>query len=254
MDQERHDHLLRFLEGFGLQPDAEALDLIDTALTHSSYAFENQLPYDNERLEFLGDAVIGLLTAEHLFRRFEQAHEGELSKRRGRVVSRTILGRRAREMRLAEVVRLGRGEDRTGGRHRPVLLGSALEALVGAVYLALGWNEAVVFVRRCILEPLDEVASAEDLTDYKSRLQEVVQKRHQITPEYRLVRAVGPDHDKRFFIEVFVCEEKWGEGWGSRKQIAENEAARTALEHLGSAESASDKKESESKDAEPTAK
>jgi ribonuclease-3 len=233
MDQERRDHLTRFLENLGLHPDAEALDLIDTAFTHRSYAFENQLSYDNERLEFLGDAVIGLLAAEHLFRRFDQAHEGELSKRKGRVVSRTILGRRAREMGLADVVHLGRGEDRTGGRHRPVLLGSALEALVGAVYLALGWDEAVAFVRRCILEPLDEVAAAEDLTDYKSRLQEVVQKRHQITPEYRLARETGPDHNKRFFIEVFVCEEKWGEGWGPRKKVAENEAARAALEHLG---------------------
>jgi ribonuclease-3 len=233
MEPERHDQLLRFLDGFSLQVDPEALELIDRALTHRSYAFENQLPYDNERLEFLGDAVIGLLAAEHLFRIFQQAHEGELSKRKGRVVSRTVLGRRAREMGLAEVVRLGRGEDRTGGRHRPVLLGSALEALVGAVYLALGWETAAGFVRHSILEPLDEVAAAEDLTDYKSRLQEVVQKHHQITPEYRVARETGPDHNKRFFIEVYVREEKYGEGWGPRKKVAENEAARAALEHLG---------------------
>jgi len=237
MDPERRDQLLRFLQRFDLQPEAEALDLIDKALTHRSYAFENQLSYDNERLEFLGDAVIGLLASEHLFRRFEHAQEGELSKRKGRVVSRTILGRQAREMGLNEVVRLGRGEDQTGGRHRPVLLGSALEALVGAIYLALGWTDVVAFVRRWILEPLDGVSGAEDLTDYKSHLQEIVQKRSQTTPEYRLVRAVGPDHDKRFFVEVFVQGEKCGEGWGDRKKSAENEAARLALEHVGPSDS-----------------
>jgi ribonuclease-3 len=233
MDRERSDHLLTFLARFDIQPDAAALELVDEALTHRSYAFENQILYDNERLEFLGDAVIGLLAAEHLFRRFERAREGELSKRRGRVVSRTILGRRARELGLAEVVRLGHGEEQTGGRHRPVLLGSALEALVGSIYVAQGWNEAVAFVRRHVLEPLDDVACAEDLTDYKSQLQEVVQKRHQMVPDYRLVRAVGPDHDKRFLVEVFVKGEKWGEGWGPRKKVAENDAARAALEHLG---------------------
>jgi ribonuclease-3 len=235
MEQERREKLLGFVARFGLQPDEVALELIHKALIHRSYAFENQLSYDNERLEFLGDAVIGMLSAEHLFHRFEEAQEGELSKRKGRVVSRTVLGRQAREMGLDEVVCLGRGEDRTGGRHRPVLLGSALEALVGALYVSLGWSEVVVFVRRYILEPLDAVAAAEDLTDYKSRLQEIVQKHSQIVPDYRVAREVGPDHDKRFFVEVFVRGEKKGEGWGPRKKDAENEAARSALENLGHA-------------------
>jgi len=233
MDDERRELLCRFLAGFGLQPDPSALALIDQALTHRSYAFENQLHHDNERLEFLGDAVIGLLTAEHLYRRLEEAQEGELSKRKGHVVSRGVLGRQAREMGLDKVMRLGRGEERTGGRHRPVLIGSALEALVGAIYVALGWTEACTFVRSHVLEPLNSVMLAEDLTDYKSRLQEIVQRRYQITPEYRVMREVGPDHQKRFFVEVIVQGEKWGEGWGPRKKSAENEAAGAALEYLG---------------------
>jgi len=232
MDPKRQDNLVRFLEGFGFQGDASAIALVDEALTHRSYAFENQLPYDNERLEFLGDALIGVLAAEHLFRRLERAAEGELSKRKGRVVSRTILGRRAREMGLADVVRLGRGEEQMGGRNRPVLLGSALEALVGAIYLARGWEKTAAFVRRHILLPLDKVACAENLTDYKSQLQEMVQKRYRITPEYRVVREAGPDHDKRFFVEVFVRGKKWGEGRGKRKKNAENDAARAAIERL----------------------
>ena len=240
MEPDRRDHLLAFLARFDIRPDAAALDLVDEALTHRSYAFENQVLFDNERLEFLGDAVIGLLAGEHLFRRFELAREGELSKRKGRVVSRTILGRQARDLGLADVLRLGRGEEHTGGRHRPVLIGSALEALVGAIYVAQGWNDAVAFVRRHVLEPLDDVACADDLTDYKSQLQEVVQKRYQIVPDYRLVRAVGPDHDKRFLVEVFIKGEKWGEGWGPRKKVAENDAARAALDHLNSGDTVPD--------------
>ncbi|MCX8038844.1 MAG: ribonuclease III [Candidatus Sumerlaeia bacterium] len=230
MDAERIETLRRFLERFELPADENALALIDVALTHRSFSFERQLSYDNERLEFLGDAVVGLLAAEHLYRRYENAREGELSKRKGRVVSRTALGRQARAMGLDAVVCVGRGEERTGGRHRPVLIGSALEALVGAVYVAMGWDVASRFVRRHIIEPLDAIAGAEDLTDHKSLLQELVQKRFQTTPEYRLIRESGPEHQKRFFVEVFVRGEKWGEGTGPRKKAAENDAARAALE------------------------
>jgi len=233
MDSERTDELLRFLGQYDLRPTPDTLGVFDEALTHRSYAFENNAPYDNERLEFLGDAVIGLLAAEHVFARFREAAEGELSKRKGRLVSRTILGRRARELDLASVVRLGRGEDQMGGRHRPVLLGSALESLVGAIYLSLGWQNTARFVRGHILEPLREVVGGSELADYKSQLQEIIQKRYQLTPEYRVVREVGPDHAKRFLVEVLVRGKKWGEGWGERKKAAENEAARFALEQEG---------------------
>jgi ribonuclease-3 len=233
MTEERHAKILEFLRKLGLEPDPSELHLFEAALTHSSYAFEKQLTYDNERLEFLGDAVIGLLTAEDVFRTFEKASEGELSKRRGRIVSRNNLGRLAREMGIAEVVSLGRGEERSGGRQRPVLLGSVLEALVGAIYVALGWETSAVFVRRHILQSLEDTPILDIGSDHKSALQEYVQRRRQSVPVYRLARQIGPDHDKRFLIEVFVRGEKWGEGWGSRKKKAENEAARAALEKLG---------------------
>lgn len=233
MSDERRRNLANFLQRFGIEPLPDTLEKVEQALTHKSHAYENQLRYDNERLEFLGDAVIGLLTAEHVFRRFGQAPEGELTKRKGRMVSRTLLGRRAREMGFSQVVLLGRGEEQSGGRQRPALLGSALEAVVGALYLSQGWEVAARFVRQHILEPLDKIALAAHMNDYKSQLQEIVQKRFKITPEYRLVRAVGPDHDRRFFVEVYVRGEKWGEGWGKRKKAAENEAARVALEKHG---------------------
>jgi len=231
MDAERRESLARFLGRFGISPDSKTIELVEEAFTHSSYAYENQLAYDNERLEFLGDAVIGLLAAEYVYHRFPDAPEGELSKRKGRLVSRTILGRRARDLGLADYLLLGRGEEQSGGRRRPVLLGSALESFVGALYLSLGWEKTADFVKRHIITPVEGVALAAE--DYKSQLQEIVQKRHRIVPEYRLVREVGPDHDKKFFVEVYVKGEKLGEGWGKRKKSAENEAARSALEKLG---------------------
>jgi ribonuclease-3 len=233
MGREYREKQLAFLQRYGIPITAEALDLIDEALTHSSYAFEQQLSFNSERLEFLGDAVIGLLAAEHFFREHERASEGELSKRKGRIVSRTVLGRRAREMGVAEIIRLGRGEEQSGGRQRPVLLGSTLEALVGAIYLSMGWEPASEFVRTHIVQPVDRSLQNDVLADHKSRFQEIVQKNHQTVPEYRVVRQVGPDHDKRFLVEVRVQGKKLGEGWGTRKKTAENEAARNALERMG---------------------
>lgn len=232
MGREYREKQLAFLKRFEIPLDAQSLDLIDEALTHSSYAFENRLPFNSERLEFLGDAVIGLLAAEHFFREHPKASEGELSKRKGRLVSRTILGRRARELGLADIVRLGRGEEQSGGRQRPVLLGSTLEALVGAIFLSLDWEATRKFVNAHILGPLENASTSDVLADFKSQLQEIVQKRHQSVPEYRIVREVGPDHDKRFLVEVLVQNRKLGEGWGTRKKVAENDAAKSALERM----------------------
>ena len=200
------------------------------ALTHRSFAFEQGLPEDNERLEFLGDAVIGMVTSEVLYQMDSKADEGVLSKRRSRLVSRALLGRRALEMGLGDVILLGRGERDSGGGKRRSILGSALEALVGIIYLRLGYDQASDFIRQHILKDLLKLTATDELQgDYKSALQEWAQQRLHQVPVYRRVGEEGPDHSKRFFVTVSVAGAVLARGEGSRIKSAENDAARRAL-------------------------
>lgn len=223
---ERAEQLMRFLNRYNLP--MENLDLLDRALTHSSYAFEHQLPYDNERLEFLGDAVLGLVVTEYLYREMPRASEGVLSKQKAAIVSRPVLGKRAEEMGIGELLLLGRGEEQTGGRHRPVLLGSALEAVVGALYLELGIPKITPWLIREVFEPGRELSHTEEFSDFKSMLQEYVQKTFQTTPVYEVVSETGPDHEKKFEVAVKILGKVYATGCGSRKKAAENQAAMKA--------------------------
>ncbi len=223
---ERAEQLMRFLTRYNLP--MQNLDLLDQALTHASYAFEHHLPYDNERLEFLGDAVLGLVVSEYLFREFPRASEGVLSKQKADIISRPVLGKRAQEMGIGELLLLGRGEENTGGRMRPVLLGSALEAVVGALYLELGIPRIKPWLVKEVFEPGRELSHTEEFSDFKSQLQEYVQKTFQTVPEYELVSETGPDHDKVFEVVVKVNGRICGRGSGHRKKIAENQAAMRA--------------------------
>jgi ribonuclease-3 len=220
--------LIGFLERF----DCAALppaDLAD-ALVHRSHAYEENLGHDNERLEFLGDALIGAIASEVLFEADAAADEGALSKRRSRLVSRAALGRRAIEMGVGDIILLGRGERDTGGSRRRSILGSALEAIVAVVYLRLGYAHARDFVRRHILESiLKHLGSGAIGEDYKSALQEYTQHCSHIVPHYRLVGEHGPDHAKVFSVVVELDGRALAEGAGSRIKLAENEAARLAL-------------------------
>lgn len=202
--------------------------LVEQALTHSSYAFENHLPHDNERLEFLGDAVLGLLVSEYLYEEHPRAREGVLSKQKASLVSRNVLGQRALTMELGDLVLLGRGEEINGGRDRASLLGSTLEALVGALYLGLGLPGVRPFVVREIFEPGRALSATDEFGDYKSQLQELVQKYYQAVPDYELIAETGPDHNKYFEVQVRVAGEMRGRGSGSRKKTAENRAAMQA--------------------------
>ncbi len=217
---------MRFLTRYSLP--MQNLDLLDQALTHSSYAFEHQLPYDNERLEFLGDAVLGLVVSEYLYREFPRSSEGVLSKQKAAIVSRPVLGKRAQEMGIGELILLGRGEEQTGGRERPVLLGSALEAVVGALYLELGIAKITPWLIREVFEPGRQLSHTEEFSDFKSLLQEYVQKTFQTVPEYELVNEFGPDHNKQFEVVVKVNGHVYGQGVGHRKKTAENQAAMRA--------------------------
>jgi ribonuclease-3 len=217
---------MRFLNRYNLP--MQNLDLLDRALTHASYAFEHQLPYDNERLEFLGDAVLGLVVSEYLYREFPRASEGALSKQKAAIVSRPVLGKRAQEMGIGEILLLGRGEEQSGGRERPVLLGSALEAVVGALYLELGIPTITPWLVKEVFEPGRELSHTEEFSDFKSLLQEYAQKTFQTVPEYELVAETGPDHSKQFEVVVRINGKIYGRGFGQRKKIAENQAAMQA--------------------------
>ncbi len=209
-------------------------DLLEQALVHSSWLHEHPdaARGHNERLEFLGDAVVSLAVSEALYERHPADDEGILSARRAAIVSTPGLARLATRLDLGAFLLLGEGESQRGGRVRPSLLASAFEALVGAIYLDLGWD----VVRDWIRERADEELSAEvaltSLKSPKSRLQEHTQRTTGERPLYRLVEAVGPDHEKRFRIEVEVDGRVLGVGDGSSRRIAETSAAAEALDVL----------------------
>ena len=206
--------------------------LLNQALTHGSYAFENPPAGDNERLEFLGDSIIGFVVAQALYRAYPDCREGELSKMKARIVSRALLGKIALQMELGDYVRLGRGEDMTGGRRRQSLLGSALEAVIGALYLSEGFETACRVIQEQLIDRISASLEAELQWDYKSRLQEYAQRRWQTVPRYETLHTAGPDHDKVFTVRVRILDHAFPEQSAGRKKVAENRAARLALEAL----------------------
>ncbi len=223
--------------------------LLECALTHSSAlpelragrteeAAADGSPGDNERLEFLGDAVLELLASEYLLATFPEWSEGQLSKSRARLVNAGSLEEAARRLRLGEHLRLGRGEEKTGGREKPTLLADAFEAVVAAVYLDGGLSSAREVLRRSLFEQaVEERGERIAESDRKSALQEFLQGRGHPPAEYRLAGESGPDHQKVFLIEVWVNGRRLASGDGSTKKEAEQRAARRALEQLERTES-----------------
>lgn len=230
MNEERRSQLREFFAPLGVSDNA--LEHLDEALTHSSFAFEQNIPYNNERLEFMGDALLGFFAAVFLLSRLPEASEGEMSRRKSKMVSRAALGRCAEVIELGRVMRLGRGEDQGGGRDRHSLIGSALEAVIGAIYLTDGMEAAERFVHQHIFPLTDQMLESEDLKDYKSRLQEIAQKEFRCVPYYETVAESGPDHLKNFVVRVSLGGRIVATGEGGRKKSAENDAARQALEQL----------------------
>src|SRR6478735_6941720 len=209
--------------------------LLEHAMTHTSRANEDVSGgvVDNESMEFLGDAVLGFIVADLLFREFPDYDEGRKSKSKAALVSTTALARQAERLNLGEYLLLGRGEEKTGGRRKQALLADAYEALIAAVYLDGGIEHARAFIVREFTPLLDEVRR-DGVTgqDYKSALQELLQARDLPLPEYRLVGTQGPDHRKLFEIEVGVRGEPLASATGASKKEAEQEAARAALDRL----------------------
>jgi ribonuclease-3 len=210
------------------------LSLLRTALTHRSYLNEHpdREGEDNERLEYLGDAVLDFVLADYLYRIMPDASEGALTALRAELVRRETLARFAREIGLGAALLMGRGEEETGGRERPGTLCAAFEALVGATFLDQGLDAAVDFVLPFVEETLPQ-ARAEVLgKDPKSRLQELAQGTLGVTPRYRTVKSEGPDHAKIFTVEVSIGDMVCGEGTGPNKQLAAQRAAVQALSQV----------------------
>ncbi|TSA46193.1 ribonuclease III [bacterium] len=206
-------------------------DLLRSALTHRSYLNENRnynLPH-NERLEFLGDAVLELVTTEYLYRNFDNP-EGELTNYRSALVNYRILAEVAHSIGLEEYILLSKGEAKDTGRARQVILANAIEAFIGAIYLDAGTEAAKKFIDEFIIVRLPELMKNHEYLDPKSRLQEIIQDRLSITPGYKVISESGPDHDKTFVVGVYIDDRLVGEGAGPAKQDAEVEAAKNALE------------------------
>jgi ribonuclease-3 len=197
------------------------------ALTHRSYAFENDLSANNERLEFLGDAVLGIVVTDMAFREFPDMPEGELAKLRSAMVNMGALADVARDIGLGRFVLLGKGEEMSGGRDKSSILADALEALLGAIYLDRGLDAARKLIERLFRPRMIAYVRGEGERDYKTILQELASADLHSVPEYR-IRERGPDHEKEFTATVFLAGQEWGVGMGRSKKEAEQQAAHEA--------------------------
>lgn len=209
--------------------------LLTEALTHKSYVNERREPgrRHNERLEFLGDAVLSLIVSDYLARRYPELSEGALSKLKAKLVSETSLANAARRLDLGAHLRLGRGEELSKGRDKASLLADAIEAIIAAVYLDGGVEASRNFTIEALADELRQVDVLQEKPggdDYKTRFQEWCQKRYELLPRYVIVRETGPDHQKVFEVEVHVNDRVFGAGRGYSKKEAEQEAAQRALE------------------------
>jgi ribonuclease-3 len=203
------------------------------ALTHRSFAFEHGLVETNERLEFLGDAVLGIVITDLAYRRFPDLSEGELAKLRAATVNMTTLAEVARELGLGELVLLGKGEEMSGGRDKASILADAMEAVLGAVYLDRGLNVARKLIERLFWPRMEAYERGEGARDFKTMLQELVSREFHAMPDYRISES-GPDHEKQFTATVFVSGARRGTGVGGSKKEAEQQAAREAFVRLSS--------------------
>jgi ribonuclease III len=209
------------------------IEVIKQAFTHSSYVNEHRDGHtsDNERLEFLGDAVLELGVSQYLYRKYPEMPEGEMTKLRAAIVCEPSLEVFARNLNFGEHIFLGKGEEMTGGRNRPALLADVFEAFLGALYLDQGFNTALDFLEKHVFPKIDTGAFSHGM-DYKSKLQEVVQQDKNQTIVYQIVDEKGPSHNKEFIAELLINNSVLGSGLGRTKKEAEQRAAKNALDKL----------------------
>lgn len=204
------------------------------ALTHSSYANEkrNEGLSSNERLEFLGDAVLNIVISDYIYKNRPKLSEGEMSKTRASIVCESALMKCAENIKLGSFIMLGRGEENTGGRQRASILSDAFEALIGAIYIDGGLEEASKFIFKAMEELISHMDKSEVFIDYKTNLQEVIQKDGEEKISYQILEEKGPDHNKEFIVQLTVGDKVMGSGSGKSKKEAEQNAAKAALAKL----------------------
>jgi ribonuclease-3 len=227
-DDDLQDHIARLGVTFN------DVSLLQRALTHRSYLNEHpdEPLEDNERLEFLGDSVLDFIAAEWLYERFPEMTEGNLTRLRAGLVRNETLAGYASAVGIDDMLRLGKGEEESGGRSRLRNLGGAFEAVAGALYLDQGLEAVRQFVRPWFIPVLDDMLRGQSDKDAKSRLQEWSQANLSLTPTYRTVQATGPDHEREFTLEVIIGNRVYGVGKGRNKQVAAQAAAQAALESI----------------------
>jgi ribonuclease-3 len=213
----------------------ENIDLLKQAFVHRSYINENKASglSHNERLEFLGDAVLELVITDFLYFKYPQKPEGELTAYRSSLVNATTCSEIATKLTMNDYLLLSKGESKDTGRARQYILANTLEALIGAIYLDRGYDMAKMFIEKNFIPLIDDIISAKSFIDSKSLFQEKAQEFDGVTPSYRTIRETGPDHDKKFTVGVYIGKELVAEGTGDSKQDAEQLAARTGLETRG---------------------
>jgi len=221
-----------FAERLGLS--FSNLDLLTEALTHRSYLNEHReyAGSHNERLEFLGDAVLELAATDFLFKKFPAKPEGELTAYRAALVNTVSLAESSQALGVNDFLQLSKGESKDTGRARDVILADAFEAIIGAVYLDQGYTVAEAFITKNIFNKIDKVIADRSYQDAKSRFQELAQEKKGITPAYETLSEVGPDHDKRFTVGVFIGRDEIARGEGQSKQEAEQSAAEAGLTRM----------------------
>lgn len=208
--------------------------LLEQALTHRSYLNEANVSHaSNERLEFLGDAILSFIVSSYLYNHFLTKPEGELTNIRSAIVRTQTLASVAKKLHLGDFLLLSRGEEESGGRNNTSLLADCFEAIVGAIYTNAGLDQAQNFIHTHLLPLLPDIIKQRSYLDYKSQFQEKVQDIYRMSPIYKVINQEGPDHAKTFFVAVYVNDEKYGEGKGKSKQEAEQMAAANALEKWG---------------------
>jgi len=233
VDPQRANDLKRLCRELGIR--VRDLSLLDQALSHRSYVHEQDMGRgeSNERMEFLGDSVLGLVVNEALYEKFAKRQEGRLTKIKSLLVSETVLSRRAEELELGKYIHLSDNERLSGGENRSSILADAFEAVIAAIYLDSGLGAARSFIEDHILSDMEKLLNIEEYKNYKSVIQEHAQKKLGARPRYRVVSATGPEHERKFFVELKIDGRALGRGEGKNKKEAEQMAARNALSKLG---------------------
>lgn len=233
MQETRKQQLQSFCQALGVQ--MHDLELLDMALTHTSYAHEakqHPKPQHNERIEFLGDSVLSIIVSTYMYNNFPELAEGQLTKMRAHLVCEYSLFEYAKKIHLGDYLKLGKGEDFTGGRERPSILADAFESVLGAVYLDQGMEVARTYLLGLMQPEIDYICRHGIFNDYKTRLQEYLQRDGEVEITYRLLGSSGPEHNKVFTSEVIFEGKVIGKGQGHSKKDAEQHAAQQALKQL----------------------